>query len=379
MDIEIAIEKSLSLISPIGQYHYRGKKYKEYLNPEGKWHYDEAGDATFHTAILCNSLTWAYKNTDNKNKRKLYRDNIEKMLSYFILGQNNRDGCLIRDIVDSDAYVRFPKSEQNSDSYVKIGGGIVDKGPSMKYTHVGISGHLYMMRYDISLDSISQVITALYWIRKFIPELTELVKSIAKKQLSYYEKNDWKIKDIQGHIVRYGDHTPCLLIPMGELVKLLLNEILDNSLKKNLNHKIINMFLRTYISGIYKSKRDRKQYNNYMFTNILFSLIDSGYDFNRAIKRLIKETEGESNYFSNAVSNYLYNTEYPTIQQDSNYKLREMSYDSAPYKSYLPISPWLRYGWNAWECSPYLYSHPRMLPPDQALGQADIIQAWYLY
>lgn len=376
--IDEAITQSLSLIEPqIGGYHWRGRKFKSYINSDGKWYWDEAGDMTFHSAVLMNALAWAYKNTGRED----IKNAISKLLDYFLLGQHERNGCLIRDFVDAEAYVKFPASEQNSDKEPGVGGGLVDSGPAMKYLPVGLTyngnSHLFMMRYDISMDAISQVVSALYWVKKFVPEFSNRVTEIASNQLKYYAANNWKILDSKGKPVRYGDHTPSLFVPMGRFVQILLRHLTGRVEERKLLDRVLNLLLRTYIPGVYKSKKTRYQFNNYMFTNILFALVDAGYDFDALLKRMIGETADEYNYHSAAISNYRYKTSLPIIQSDLDFVIRHtnwLTYVTSP----VALKPWVRYGNNCWEDSAYTMGTVPA-PEDIPLGQEDIIQAWYLY
>ena len=235
-----------------------------------------------------------------------------------------------------------------------------------------------MMRYDISMDAISQVAAALYWVKKFVPEFSDRVMEIASNQLKYYATTGWKILDTKRKPVRYGDHTPSLFVPMGRFVQILFCHLTGRVEERKFLDRVLNLLLRTYIPGVYKSKKTRYQFNNYMFTNILFALVDAGYDFNSLLKRMMKETEGEKNYHSAAISNYLYKTSLPIIQGDSEFQLRLFN-----WTSYITIDtvvpPWLRYGNNCWEDSPYKMGDFPANDPDDILGQEDILQAWYLY
>lgn len=376
-----AIEKSLKLISPLGQYHWRGKTtpWKEYVtNQIGEdFHQGEDGDGCFHTSILLNALAWKYKNKPDE----LVLDNIKKILSFYELGIEH-SGHLIRNLVKLEAYFLFPKQEQHSDKFSFM--GLFDNGPQMKYKDVTIDGKTYMMRLDISMDAISNAITGLLYIHKFVKDIDvqNQVKNIVKAQYDYYEKNGWKIKDESGKIVRYGNHKPSLLVPMAIPVKYMMEYALFGKVKKRYVHLdlILNSVFRTFIPGLYKTKETRRQFNNYMFMNAFFAVsyfTDLKSRYKKALIRLIKECRGEMNLFSEAIEAYMANT--IIMNKNDRFKL-------FPKKNKFPLAkkeinvvvPLLdRSGFNLWEESAYeIILETRDLKDD--IGYEDYLQAWWL-
>lgn len=354
--MEALIDACTSLISPLGQYHYKG-------SGPGGWHSTEDGDATYHTSILASALAFSYSAHPGRALPAL-----QSIMGYYERMLNAR-GCIGRNFVTIDAYQNFIPAEQHCHK----GFSLKDE-PCMKYQRLDYFG--VMFRYDVSLDAISQAMTACYWIMWLVPSLAERARLVVKLQYDYYAKTGWRILDQKDQVCRYGYHIAGLFNPMGVFTKLLMEHILGMPVKLGISAHILNHVFRTFVPGVYLDKRTRKQFNNYMAMQVLHALIHAGFDLNAVMKRLIAETLGEENLYAHAVSNLLYGTQLPTM--GPNFSMRKTT--SSAYIAGDSVVPFAeRSGFNYWEQSAYrraIYLPVAgLVVSTGSCGQADILQA----
>lgn len=351
-------DNAVSLISPLGQFHWRGKKlpftiYNLSIIEGDKFHINEEGDALYHSSVLLTSLVFRYKNVINKEKPKTL-EAIDSIINFYELMLLHNDGFPVRNFVLKAAYDDFLLNNKHGDR----GWSFNDKsGGHMRYKEVVINNNTYMMRYDISPDAILQMSIALYWTQKYVPKLKNKITKIINQVINGYNKNKWMIRDKENEsLLRYGIHKPWFINPFAACIKIILNTVLNN--KKSISDiifiNIIIPIIRTYITGIYLSKQKRQQFNNFALMMAFSAMYDSGIKkAKRGLKRLIKETRGESNYFSNVVENWIEKKKVADIIQD-DISILPINYHSIITTKYnRPTTFERRVGYFWWEKSAY--------------------------
>jgi len=379
MNEQEIFDNAKSLISPLGQFHYRGIDFSivsggpTYI--PGEFHSGEDGDASYHTGILGQAMVFRY--LKNPNKIEETAQVIDRLLSYFELFIEHV-GHIGRNIVSKKAYDKFlPQHKNGTASWSPF---LPDKsGDHMRYKEVNLNGNTYYFRYDVSPDQMTGVVNFLYWVVKIIPnsELAIRARNIAKIQLEYYEKNDYLIKDDDGKLLRYGYHKPIsYFLPVNLMFVSVLKSIIGRSIDLTWYDKIILNLVRTYMTGIFKSKKTRDQFNNYMITMNLHSLINEGIDLHKGIKRMFKETEGEKNFYNHAVENHLYKSNKETANENNIVPRNYHSHVYIPTDFVVPFE--YRTGYNYWEASPYRKTLIKKEVLSGFLGNEDILQAYWL-
>lgn len=380
MDEQKVFDDTIELISPLGQFHYKGIDLSiaeggtTYI--PGKFHSGEDGDSTYHTGILGQALAWRYVNNPNKQKETV--DAIDKLLSYFELFIKNV-GHIGRNIVSEEAYNQFLPIHKNGTKEYSL--TKLDKpGGHMRYKEVILNRKKYYFRYDVSADQMTGAINFLYWVNKLMPgtEYAQRAVAIAQSQFDYYEKNNWKIFDDKGNLTRFGIHaeSPSLTFPINKLFGSTLRIIIGQKPKfSKWDLFVFNFIMRTYIPGLYKTKRTRDQFNNYMFVMNLHPLINEGVKLEKCIKRMFSETRGEINLYNNIVENILFKTK--------NLTARDAIIEPKKYHSFaftemdFVVAFNERSGYNLWENSAYRKVVAKR-PSEHYVGSEGLLQSYWI-
>lgn len=288
-------------IDSIGRYNYKGN-----INmSQFRFLLDESGDMTYHIGILLQILAFSYL---DKNYTLFSKRLIDLFLNSY-LERVFVNGFYGREILYKEEYESMPPHQKHCKESAFLG---LDSGVCNKW----VEKNGFMVRYDISLDAISSLLSGLYFIYKNIPEYQDRVHEIVLNMYNYYRKNNYFVRDIDtGESCRFGNHHPAF-IPLGFLTKQLIYIILDYQIPRNWFMEFIINNIRTYVTGLYKDKMDRFNYNGYMFMMIIHAIQDYIYTNNikdisyiPAIKNLLREAKGEQNLFFYKVAKK-FNLEY---------------------------------------------------------------------
>lgn len=385
-------ENVIRFVSDLGQFHYKGNDFlikdggQTYIYNE--FHSGEDGDSAYHTGILGQALAFRYAKINDNNEKNKTKQVINKILDYFKIHIDNV-GHIGRNIVSEKAYEIFLPQHKNSDKEWSLWKNLFSKDnpleSNMRYKKIVINNKNYYLRYDVSVDQMISVACFLYWVKKFFPENSiEFSKAalIAKKQIEYYEKTNFKILDENGRLTKFGFHSPTLFpFPVNKLMILILSIVANKQeyVKLSFIDKLFFNNIRTYRKGFYLSKQTRKQFNNYMLTMALHCLCDYGFDLKRGLKNLINETIGENNYYSNAVSSVFFNDFLLSKINIETFALKN-KHGIVYIEQNVPVSFEDRYGYNYWEDSAYrkvLIS--KKVDNAPFIGGHDILQAYWIF
>lgn len=361
--LDSMIETSISLISELGQYHHEGRGQQK------KFHTELDTSCTFHLGVLLSALSWAYKNRNYYSwplKVKVGAA-INKLLYNIQLHQTELEGGIGSCIVKREsipASLVFELMDKNTrDKSWKL---FYIKQPSE--ITILTKEDSYWLNINSSIYSLSQVVTGLYWVKKWIPEFSSSVKLIAHRLLNHYTMYGLDIKDPKTWKLGINPYTP-----IDSLFILLLHEIAGYPVKRSIISILTNLFYRTYITDLYRNQPTRDHLKTYTILNLAFCLTDAKYSFQKLVKRMINECKGEDNLLAESISSYI------------DYEIRDISRSIQP-RTYLcklglthhSPSPWYaRAGSNLWAASPYTVG----ISPEQEdiYGQADLIFAHFLY
>ena len=290
--VEVALDRALSLVSPLGEFHWRGLNHpdKAGIGNVGKWHSNEQGDATFHTGALLCALAWI----PEPNDRVLIT--IDKIISFFELQQSVTKGSLGREIVLDEFYLKFPKSEQNGDTVVSFFAEGKGGAGHMRWTSFVHNDLKYWLRTDVSVDAISFATMGCYWVWKKFPQFKERVVNILKSQYEYYTKTNWRILDDTGQVVRYGNHSTAIN-PLSKTNQLIFEKIINGQ-----DVAVSPLFLELANSiPTYVKDLRTNYFNCFIGSSQLLIMDDMGFNVKDGIELLYREVRDDRNYYINAV------------------------------------------------------------------------------
>jgi hypothetical protein len=297
-------------IDVYGRYHYKGVE-KDIV--QSRFLKEELGDMTYHIGILLQFLAFSYYNDDFKEKSKYI---IDILLNKY-LDIVSINGLIGREFLLKEEYETILLPHQyhcNKGTFFGLDSGICNKW--------FLKDNFYI-RYDSSLDTISSILSGLYFISK-IDEFKEEVYNIVLNLKKYYEANNYFVVDINNNKpCRFGNHHP-VIMPMGYLIYQLINIILRKKIRRNYFMELILNNIRTYWTGIFKNKKERFSYNGYMFMMIFNAIQDAilninpkirkrlnyeNIDYRNGMQKILYEAKGEENIFYYKISKK-YNLEY---------------------------------------------------------------------
>lgn len=367
--VKIAQENSEKLISPLGEFHWRGLYHPDKLSigSGGNFHSNEQGDATLHTGSYLGSQAFRYKNSQSETTLSV----IDSLLKYFELHQEVNGGGLGRMFVKDEFYQKFPKEEQNgvSKDYNVFNEAEASKF-SQRYRPFIYKNEKYWQRYDISVDAISHALFGLFMTYKFVPKFKERVKSIILNQYNYYKKTNWQIIDEEGRVVRYGNHSGKINF-FSRVNELIFEYVETGECKATLKDKILINGIPSYIRGL-----KINYFNSFINICQLISLHEIGVDVVNGITRLKYELqEFDDNYLVHSAYSYI--TKNKTI---CCWNLEEWGlnygHPSGTYYSTEIVPQYLRNGYNKWEFSPnrcLVYKNG-----DEMTGNHDLLLAFWM-
>ncbi len=330
-----AYENARGLLSPLGQFHFRGLHHPAHrcicksaptltpngrafvgpgppadaslcartppgeqkdehdapncLSNAGRFHFNEEGDASMHTGALLAALAWRYKNHPDPAQRRDTLSTIGRILRYYELLQRHNDGCIGRNFVAADAYERF--APQNRHGTENSASSVLDdlfgKGKAAKfakrYRRVELDDArlpsqdrgVYYLRYDVSLDAVVHSVAGLHWITRFTPAPErERARKVLAAQLEYYERRAWRIAE-NGKMLLHGDHRPDHINPIATAIELILKHNVRGETPQARDAQLLLIRnYRTYEPGIHGKKTERRQFNNYMALTAFAALAD---------------------------------------------------------------------------------------------------------
>jgi len=355
---EELIEILKNQIDPYGRYHYHGISSKEERALSLK---KEAGDMTYHTGIVLQFLAIRYLVNPSETLPI-----IESLFSY--LEKVRINGIFRRELAFEEEYKRFFPSEKHCSKGTLFG---LDSGPCAKWTLTKDG----LVRYDVSLDAISSLVTGLYFVQKYIFPLRFKVLEWLEEMYNSYRKSHYMIRDLSNNKpCRFGNHIP-YIIPLGYLVKNLLEYLLFGDCKRYWHMDFIIENLRTYVTGIFSNKKKRFAYNGYMFSMILNALSEFDPIYKKGLQNLLNEAKGEENLYFYALArkhNLNYKLFFGTDLDKyiiSGYEVNKFIGRITPLDQRLFI--------NRWESSAYTLGIPIKLPLFYC--NEDLLQAYWTY
>lgn len=364
----IIFDHATSLISPMGQYHYRGL---DLPGAGGGFHRSEDGDATMQTGVLLQALAWRYKNGSPSQRHDTLAA-INAILSYFKYCQDENGGCLARNLVEADAYELFlPQNKSGSGGY-----RIPDRaGSHMRYRLT--SDGRYQLRWDVSVDAIVHAVAGLTWVRQFVPAMAPRATVIAWNQLQFYSRSCWMIRDGRT-LLRYGVHSPSFWNPAGAMIGALLRWLCRGNRTLGPAEQFILRNVRTWVPGLYLSKQTRNQYNNYMLLCGLFALYGAGEkSILPGLRRMIGENEGEGNGLAEAIGALVF--DLPRGIFYGSQAMPSRGHPTAWEFSPSPVPLHERTGYNWWEVSPYRRAIRQFVSGIGFQGNHAFLQAYWIY
>jgi hypothetical protein len=377
-------DRTVELISPVGQYHWRGTDlpFTRSYSDGTQFHYNEDGDASFHTGNLLIALAHRYHYHPDPVEKQKTEEAIGRCLNYYRSMQKHNDGMIGRNLVDLDAYAMFPLKHRSG--FTRPPRFKDQPGGHMRYISCEIGKDVYYLRYDLSLDAMIGTLSGLYWVKKFLPQFRMDIHLIVGKMLGHYYREGWKIRDKEeNYTLRYGNHSPCFYNPFGLIVRYLALSMTDpekgkrRGLKYRFHIWILNQS-RTFWTGWFKSKTSRQAFNGLNFMLGLSALLDAGHDVRSGLERIIWETEGEDNRFADAIWNAMNPGSIPRprisqdeyIPQDFHPEWKEQWHLAFPY--------WERVGYHLWEVNPYDASLQKVPSNHPVLGgHAYLLAYWF--
>lgn len=342
--VRIAQENSEKLISPLGEFHWRGLFHpdKLHIGSGGEFHSNEQGDATLHTGSYLASQVFRYKATNDDKIIPI----ISLLLNYFELHQRYNNGGLGRMFVKDKFYQQFPKEEQNgiSKDYNVFNEGEASKF-SQRYRPFVYNGEKYWQRYDISVDAISHALFGLFMTYLFVPSQKERAKDIILLQYEYYRRSDWKIIDEEGRVVRYGNHSTKINF-FSRINELIFQYVEKGTVTPTWKDMMVINGIPSYLKGL------RINYFN-SFINIcqLLSLHEMGIDVRKGVSRLRKEMSEGDNWLLNSVYHYITKDKIKCCWDLEEWCLN-YGHPAGTLYSERIVSQHVRNGYNKWEFSP---------------------------
>ena len=362
-----ATEIAESLISPLGEFHWRGLSNpdKVGIGSNGKFHAHEQGDATLHTGSYLASLAYKYKNLRDSETL----ESIFKILEYFEYHiQSN--GCMGRNFVKDEFYLKFPKSEQNGSGSYNLFNEAEAAHYSMRYRKVIINSEVYWQRYDVSVDAISHALFGLFSVYKFVPNLRDRVKPIILSQYNYYKKTDWKIIDDEGNRVRYGDHSPSINF-FSRVNELIFEFVETGKIEWSWWDKAVINGVPSYIGGL-----NVNYFNSFINICQLLVLHEMGVDVKKAISRLRDEMiEFDDNWLLNSAYSYITGQSVKRCEDLSEWYLN-YGHPKGTILSNKIVPQYLRDGYNKWEFTPNRSMVVRY--GDEITGNHDLLLAYWV-
>ena len=368
---QIAYTNAKRLVSPLGQFHYRGlyEPTSSSRGGSGLFHYGEEGDATYKTGTYLSSLAWKYKNNPSDD----VLSQIDKTLLYYEGMQSRLNGWIGRNYVVDSAYQQFLPCEKNG-SYT--GSDVAVSCGTYRYKEFTIDGTKYWLRYDNSIDAITHTLMGLHWTARFSPTHTERVKTIMKKLLTYYREVNWTVKDDVGTTLRYGDHTPTLN-PVSWTNEAILLYWNGESMKSDSYIKLIADNIITYDGNIVKEE-DRNFFNDYMIIKNFHVLHDIGYSTKNGISRLYDQHKNEYYFLTYSIYKLVHNDQNVVhVKNLFNFPLFNYHCSGDVVVNYIvPLDS--RKTYNRWEFSPYRLCIVKLESQDLS-GNTDFLESYWIY
>lgn len=368
---QIAYANAKRLVSPLGQFHYRGLYSPEGVSRGGanQFHFGEEGDATFKTGTYLSALAWKYKNNPNDD----VLSQIDKSLAYYEGMQDRLNGWIGRNYVIDKAYQQFIDCEKNGNY---TGSDVSVSCGTYRYKQFTIDGNVYWLRYDNSIDAITHTLMGLHWTARHVPTMQPRAVAIMKKLLVYYRSVNWQIRDDAGTRLRYGDHRPTLnpvawtneailLFWSGEPFK-------DGSYIATIANNII-----TY-DGLIVEKEDRNFFNDLMLVKNFHVLHDLGYETKAGIGRLYNQHKNEYYFLTYSIYKIVYNDYNVVHVKDlSNWSLFNYHCAGDVQVDYIvPLDS--RKTYSRWEFSPYRLCVAK-IPSQDLSGNTDFLEAYHIF
>ncbi|GIW22551.1 MAG: hypothetical protein KatS3mg068_1558 [Candidatus Sericytochromatia bacterium] len=355
-------------VDSLGRYNYKGNFEKD-IN--FKFLLEESGDMTYHIGILLQILAFSY----NFPEYKFISGEILYLILNVYLEKVFVNGFYGREILYKEEYERILPHQKHCTKGTFLG---LDSGICNKWTEK----NGFMIRYDISLDAISSLLAGFYFVYKNIPLYRRKIYEITYNMYKYYQKNNFFVKDIEtGKPCRFGNHHPTF-IPLGYLSNQMISILIGHPIKRNIIMEFILNNIRTYVTGLYKDKKDRFTYNGYMFMMILNALQDyiednniKYIDYKCAIRNILKEAKGEQNLFFLKIANR-FNLDYDPglVSYDLDYYIVEGM--SSSFKFNFVVDLKYRSVYNRWEKSAYMKTEK---VSDLYYCNEDLLQAYFMY
>jgi len=360
-------------VDSFGRYFYKGIY-------DGFQVKEDQGDMTYHSGILLQIL--AFSVLDSKYK-EFSKRLLRKLSMYFTLVQAN--SLIGREFLFENEFNSLMPHEKHCRKGTFLG---LDSGKVCNKWHIN-NKNIYI-RYDISVDSLLSFLAGVLYLKSnfslYDSKEKEIVASFFEKARmlkSYYEINGYVIKDFEnGKFCRFGNHYP-YLTPMNYLLHYALDLILDKDPKDNIIMEWLINNIRTYLTEIFKSKKERFSYNGYMFAMIVsainYYLKSKGkpLKFLKGLQNILIEAKGEENLFFLKVAIY-FGLKYAPIVYLNNLDDHVISGVSYTLKANSVIDLSHRIYYNRWEKSAYTYS--LKLPyPELELCNEDLLQAYFIF
>ena len=366
---QIAYANSKRLVSPLGQFHYRGL-YSPNNYYQGEFHAEEIGDATYKTGTYLSALAWKYKNAPNDD----VLSQIDKTLAYYEGMQSRLNGWIGRMYVIDKAYQQFIECEKHG-SYT--GSDVTVSCGTYRYKQFTIDGNLYHLRFDNSIDAITHTLMGLHWTARHVPSMKARSVAIMNKLLTYYRSVNWKVRDDVGTQLRYGDHTPTLN-PVSWTNEAILMYWNGETAKSGVYIEAIANNIITY-DGLIVEQQDRNYFNDFMLTKNLHVLYDMGYDTRNGISRLYNQHKGEYYFLTNSIHKLVNTNTADVIHVKDLFNWSLFNYHCANdviVDYVVPLDS--RKTYSKWEFSPYRLCLLKINSQDLS-GNTDFLEAYNLY
>jgi hypothetical protein len=360
-------------VDSFGRYFYKGVY-------DGFQVKEDQGDMTYHNGILLQILSFSVLKSEYKEfSKKLLR----KLSMYFNLVQAN--SLIGREFLFENEFNSLLPHEKHCRKGTFWG---LDSGKVCNKWHINYSNNY--IRYDISVDSLLSFLAGVLYIKSnfwlYDSNEKEIVVSFferVRKLKSYYETNGYIVKDFEnGKPCRFGNHYP-YLTPMNYLLHYALDLILDKDPKENKIMEWLVNNTRTYLTGVFKDKKERFTYNGYMFAMIVsainYYLKSKGkpLKFLKGLQNILNEAKGEQNLFFLKIAKYFglkYDPGIYTIVLD-NYIVSGMSFNQ---KVNQVVNLSHRVYYNRWEKSAYTYSQ-KLEGQELYFCNEDLLQTYFIF